>query len=66
MLMIGTSDGAITIYNPTQEIFVEDGRRAVVSSGGQIAAIQASKKEVVLCSSKGAIVHYKILNSLFP
>ena len=33
MLMLGTSDGAIVIYNPVQEIFVEEGRRAIVTNG---------------------------------
>ena len=65
MLIMGTQDGSVMVYNPVQQSFVENGRKAKVARG-QIIGINASKKEVVLATSEGNIWTYKRFNSLFP
>lgn len=64
-LMLGTQCGGLMLYHPTQDRFIDSGRRAVITQG-QISGINLSKKEVVVATTEGEIILYRIINSMFP
>lgn len=62
MLVIGTSDGAIVVFDPEQEEFLNFGQKSHLIKG-QIGTIVVKNNSVVMAGSDGMICKYPISGS---
>lgn len=60
MLMIGTADGGLFVYNPSKIEFIDDGKRKVLHE--EIGHISCKNGQVVIGGSEGRIAKYSIMS----